>query len=264
MAFAAELDSARTLLEEIADAAGAVVRRYFRTPFEVDDKADATPVTIADREAESAIRRLIERRFPAHGIVGEEHGSERPGAEFVWTIDPIDGTGLFISGIPLFGTLVALLFEGVPVLGLIDQPILRERWIGCRDRPTTLNGAAVRTRPCESLEVATAFATTPAMFRGADADAFGRVRARTKRMRYGADCYAYGLLAAGHIDLVVEADLKPWDYCAHLPIITGAGGSVTDWAGAVPGLGSDGRIIAAGDARTHATALAVLAKLSPS
>src|SRR5689334_22112779 len=143
------------LADALADAAGGVIRRYFRQKIAIEDKRDLTPVTIADREAETAMRRLIEARFPEHGILGEEHGRTRPDAEYVWLLDPIDGTKSFISGIPLFGTLIALTRNGRPVLGVIDQPISRERWVGAEGRPTSLNGAPVRTRTCADLAAAT-------------------------------------------------------------------------------------------------------------
>ncbi len=259
MAAAVVTAAQRALAEELADAAGAVIRPYFRQKIAVDDKADASPVTIADREAEQAMRALIEARFPADGIFGEEFGTIREGADWVWVLDPIDGTKSFISGIPLFGTLVALLHRGRPVLGIIDQPISRERWRGVAGQQTTHNGAAIHSRACADLARATLFATAPDMFRGADGDAFARLRSCVKLTRHGGDCYAYGLVASGFIDCVVEAGLKPYDYCAMVPIIEGAGGTFTDWQGGPLGLASDGRVIAVGDPRLHAAALALLA-----
>ncbi len=235
------------LAEALADAAGEVIRRYFRQAIAIDDKSDLSPVTIADREAEAAMRRLIDERFPEHGIIGEEHGRSRAEADYVWVLDPIDGTKSFISGIPLFGTLIALVHRGRPVLGIIDQPISRERWRGAEGHPSTLNGAPIRTRPCASLAAATLFCTTPDMFGGAEAEAFARLRSAVKLTRYGADCYAYAVLASGFVDLVVEGSLKPYDYCALAPLIAGAGGVMTDWQGRPLGLASDGRVIACGD-----------------
>src|SRR5579875_3465273 len=190
------------------------------------------------------MRALIERRFPDHGIVGEEFGRIRPQAEFVWTLDPIDGTKSFISGRPLFG--------------VIDQPISRERWVGAAGRPTTLNGAAIRVRPCRGLAAATVFATSPDMFVGRDARAFSRLKAAVRLVRFGADCYAYGLLAAGFIDLVAEAQLKPYDFCPMVPIIEGAGGILTDWRGNALDLAADGHVLAAGDGAVHRAALELL------
>jgi inositol-phosphate phosphatase/L-galactose 1-phosphate phosphatase/histidinol-phosphatase len=248
------------LAEELADAAGAVVRRYFRQKIAVDDKSDLTPVTVADREAEAAMRRLIEARFPEHGIFGEEHGRTRPEADYAWVLDPIDGTKSFISGIPLFGTLIALTWRGRPVLGVIDQPISRERWVGAAGRPSTLNGAPIRTRPCADLAAATLYCTTPEMYRGEDAAGFARLRQAVKLTRYGADCYAYAMLATGFVDLVVEGELKPYDWSALVPVIEGAGGVMTDWQGKALDLASDGRVVAAGD---PALAAAARARLAP-
>ncbi|MFQ5938548.1 MAG: histidinol-phosphatase [Alphaproteobacteria bacterium] len=247
------------LAERLADASGAIVRRYFRAALEVEDKPDESPVTVADREAEAAIRELIEDAFPDHGIVGEEYGAVRADAKYVWVLDPIDGTKSFITGKPLFGTLIGLLHEGAAVLGVIDQPVLGERWLGARGRPTTLNGRPVHVRPCGELGRAALYATSPHMFEGADKQAFARVRDAVKLPLYGADCYAYGLLACGFADLVVEASLAAYDYCGVVAVIEGAGGVITDWTGAPLGLGSDGRVVAAGDRRSHERALELLA-----
>ena len=253
-----DLDTFLALALHLADAAGEVIRPYFRKPLAIRDKPDLTPVTAADRAAEAAMRALIEARFPDHGIVGEEFGRVREDAEFVWTLDPIDGTNSFISGVPLFGTLIALTRAGHPILGIIDQPVSRERWVGAAGRPTTLNGAAIRCRACPTLAAATLFATTPDMFRGEDAASFARVSAAIKLTRFGADCYAYGLVATGFVDLVLEASLKPYDFCAMVPIVEGAGGVATDWRGGSLHLASDGRILVAGDRRVHGAALALL------
>jgi inositol-phosphate phosphatase/L-galactose 1-phosphate phosphatase/histidinol-phosphatase len=254
-----ELDRFLSLAIDLADAAGEAIRPHFRQPLAVDDKPDRSPVTIADRAAEMAMRRLIAARFPAHGIIGEEFGRERAEAEFTWVLDPIDGTKSFISGVPLFGTLIALARHGRPILGIIDQPISRERWIGASGHPTTLNGTPIRCRPCAALAAATVFSTSPDMFNGDDAAAFARVGAAAKLVRYGADCYAYGLLALGCIDLVIEAGLKPYDFSATVPIVEGAGGIASDWRGMPLSLASDGRILVAGDRRAHQQALALLA-----
>jgi inositol-phosphate phosphatase / L-galactose 1-phosphate phosphatase / histidinol-phosphatase len=252
------LDDFLVLALNLADAAGEAIRPYFRQPLAVDDKADLTPVTAADRAAEQAMRALIERQFPEHGIFGEEFGRVREDAEYIWTLDPIDGTKSFISGVPLFGTLIALTRGKRPILGVIDQPISRERWVGVSGRATTLNGAVIRCRACPDLAAATLFATTPDMFKDGDAAAFARVSNAVKLARFGADCYAYGLLAAGFVDLVLEASLKPYDFCAMVPIVEGAGGVATDWRGADLDLASDGRILVAGDRRAHRAALAKL------
>jgi len=242
----------------LADAAGEVLRRYFRAPIAVDSKADETPVTVADREAEQAMRALIEETYPDHGMIGEEFGATREGAEHVWVLDPIGGTKAFITGKPVFGTLIALLTDGAPVLGVIDQPVLHERWVGANGRPTAFNGSAAATRRCAGLADAILNATTPDMFAGEDAVRFGRLGAAVQATHYGGDCYAYGLLASGFIDLIVEADLKPYDFCALIPVIEGAGGVVTDWQGRALDLHSDGRVVAAGDPAVHVKAVEVL------
>jgi inositol-phosphate phosphatase/L-galactose 1-phosphate phosphatase/histidinol-phosphatase len=251
-------DAFLSLALRLADVAGAEIRPYFRRPLIVDDKPDSTPVTAVDRAAEAAMRALINSHFPEHGIIGEEFGRVREDAEFVWVLDPIDGTKSFICGVPLFGTLIALIRRGRPILGIIDQPISGERWVGATDRATTLNGAPIRCRSCPVLAGASLFATTPDMFRGEDATAFSRLSAAVKLTRFGADCYAYGLLAAGFVDLVLEASLKPYDFCAMIPIVAGAGGVATDWRGEALNLASDGRVLVAGDRRAHRAALALL------
>jgi inositol-phosphate phosphatase/L-galactose 1-phosphate phosphatase/histidinol-phosphatase len=245
---------------ELADRAGEVLRRYYRTPVTVDYKADESPVTLADREAERVMRDLIRSRFPEHGIEGEEFASEHGEAELVWNLDPIDGTKAFLAGRPTFGTLISLLHRGTPLLGLIDQCISHERWVGALDAPSTFNGAAIRVRPCPDLAHVVLSTTSPQMFHTAEEQAaFARVAQAVRVTVYGGDCYAYGLLAMGFTDLVVEADLDLHDFAALVPVIEGAGGIITDWQGQALGPASDGRVVAAGDRRVHAQALAWLA-----
>jgi inositol-phosphate phosphatase / L-galactose 1-phosphate phosphatase / histidinol-phosphatase len=255
-------DKFLVLAERVADAARIVARRHFRQGLTVEDKADESPVTRADREAETAMREIIAAAHPGDGIHGEEFGVDNPGAEFVWVLDPIDGTKRFITGNPLFGSLVALLQDGRPILGLIDMPILEERWLGADGHPTTFTDGAgrreARTRACADLDAATLLSTGPEMFKGADGAVFQRLRGASKLTLYGGDCFNYGLLSSGFADLVVEADLAPYDYLAHAPIITGAGGVMTDWQGRPPGLGSDGRVLCAGDRRCHDQAISLL------
>lgn len=246
------------LAERLADAARPIAQRYFRGALPVEDKADMSPVTRADREAESAMRALIAAAFPEHGIYGEEHGVERGDAEYVWVLDPIDGTRSFVTGVPLFGTLIALCHRGVPVIGVCDMPALGERWVGARGQATTFNGAPCRARPCRDLAAAWLFTTTPDMYAGESLAAFERLSAACKDRRFGTDCYAMGLLAAGFVDVVCEADVAPYDYLAHVPIIEGAGGVVTDWEGQPLTLASGDRMLAAGDAGVHAQAVAAL------
>jgi inositol-phosphate phosphatase/L-galactose 1-phosphate phosphatase/histidinol-phosphatase len=255
-----EVDAFVGLAERLAAAVRPLVMRYFRSGVAIDEKADATPVTAADREAEAEMRRMIGDAFPGHGILGEEHGGLNLDASHVWVLDPIDGTKSFVTGKPLFGTLIALLREGTPIVGVIDMPALDERWIGVDGRPTTFNGRPTRVRPCPDLDRAWLYASSPHMFPGADAEAFERLRLRCRAGIYGADCYAYGLLASGTVDLVCEATTQPHDYCALVPVVTGAGGVISDWHGRPLGLQSDGRVLAAGDPSMHATAREVLAR----
>ncbi len=248
------------LAGRLADASGAAIRPHFRRPIPVELKADHSPVTAADREAEQAIRDRLAAERPDDGIIGEEYGIERADADYVWVVDPIDGTRAFITGRPLFGTLIACLRRGTPILGVIDQPITGDRWVGAAGRATLFNGAPVRVRACDTLAKATLSATSPHMFEADDFAAFERVRrAGVRDTTYGGDCYAYGLLAAGFIDLVIEAGLKLFDFAALIPVIEGAGGMITDWDGRPLGPGSSGRVVAAGDAGVHAQALALLA-----
>lgn len=247
------------LAERLADAGGAVLRRYFRAPLVVDDKADRSPVTIADREAERIMRAILEVERPGDGIVGEEMGSRNADAEYVWVLDPIDGTKSFITGRPIFATLIALLHRGRPILGVIDQPIVGDRWTGAAGRATRLKREPTGVRPCPALAAAILGTTAPELFDDGDRTAFQRLTASVKSTVYGGDGYTYGLLSSGYYDLVVEAQLKLYDFAALVPVVIGAGGMMTDWRGAPLDMASDGRVIAAGDPRVHAAALACLA-----
>jgi inositol-phosphate phosphatase/L-galactose 1-phosphate phosphatase/histidinol-phosphatase len=228
-----ELDRFVQVGNKLADAAGEIIRKYFRKSFEILDKDDLSPVTIADRAAEESMIALIQESLPAHAIYGEENGwnCEEKRADYVWVLDPIDGTKSFITGKPVFGTLIALLHNGKPILGIIDQPVLRERWIGITGKKTTLNGEEVSTRNCSKLSQAYLYTTSPHWFTGEAEVAFARVRTKVKVTLYGCDCYAYALLASGHVDLVIESGLKPHDFLSLIPVIEGAGGVITDWNG---------------------------------
>lgn len=242
--------------EALADRSGAIVRQYFRQPFAIETKSDHSPVTIADREAEAAMREMIAGTYGEHGIVGEELGVANPDAELRWILDPIDGTGSFVTGKPIFGTLIALWRGTKPLLGIIDQPITGERWTAAASRGTALNGSRVRVRACAALEEAALDATDPTMFD--DAPAFEALRRQVARNRWGSDCYAYALLASGQIDLVVEKGLKLWDFATLVPVIEEAGGIITDWHGRPLKEGAAGDVVAAGDSRVHEAAVAVL------
>ena len=246
------------LANRLADAGGDVIRPYFRQPIVIDTKADASPVTIADREAEQAIRAVLAVARPDDGIIGEEFGSEKTGAEYVWVIDPIDGTRSFITGRPIFGTLIALVHNGAPILGVIDQPIGGERWIGLRGHGATLNGNPIRVRECPTLADATIGTTAPDLFDLAGVKSWQQTAAAARHVVYGGDCYTYAQIATGLVDAVVEAGLQTYDFAALAPVVEEAGGVVTDWQGNPLTLASDGTIVACGDARLHAELLDLL------
>lgn len=246
------------LATQLADVARSEIMPRFRTGIKADAKSDQSPVTEADRASERAMRALINTTFPEHGILGEEFGSENTDAEYVWVLDPIDGTNSFVTGKPLFGTLIALCHNGVPIVGIIDAPAVDERWVGVKGLATTLNGTPVCVRECDELSISWLYATTPDMFEDANEAAFLRLRGQVWRTVFGGDCYAYGLLASGHVDLVCEASLGTYDFCALAPVVEGAGGIITDWHGAPLTLNSEGRVLAAGDKSLHAKALSAL------
>jgi histidinol phosphatase-like enzyme (inositol monophosphatase family) len=246
----------------LATASGETILPFFRTSLSIDNKSashDFDPVTEADRAAEAVMRRLIQENFPQHGIVGEEFGNEREDSEYVWVLDPIDGTKSFIAGFPIWGTLIALLHQGTPVFGMMHQPFIGERFSGDSGSAHYVGLSGERklaVRRCASLKDATSFTTSPLLMKEADRAAFRRIEQGVRLSRYGGDCYSYCMLAAGHLDLVVETELKAYDIAALIPIITGAGGVVTTWDGK-PAQGG-GRIIAAGDPRVHEAAMKLL------
>ncbi len=248
--------------ERLGDAGGKVALRHFRNAaLTIEAKPDLSPVTQADREVEQALRGKVAASHPDHGFVGEEFEADRPDAEHVWVVDPIDGTKAFLAGKPTFGTLIALLRNGRPVLGLIDHPALGERWIGAAGRPTTHNGKPVHARRCSELKAAILCASSPEMFQGKDRDRFERLRSEVRVNGWGTDCLAYGLLASGFVDLVAEAAMGPYDFLPLVPVVEGAGGRITDWEDRPLSLdtGAHGRVLAAGDPKLHGKALARLA-----
>lgn len=227
-----DLTPYRSFLKELALQSGEFIRPLFATPsLAVEFKSDHSPVTAADRGAEELLRTLIAAKFPSHGIIGEEHGNDRPDAEFVWVLDPIDGTKAFITGVPLWGTLIGLLHNGQPVLGAIHQPILHQLMIG-DGRVTTLNERPVSVRTCARIEDATLLTSdplNPAIYQnGAAYDALTK---RARLVRTWGDCYGYLLLAAGWADVAMDPIMNPWDIAALVPVIRGAGGVITDWQG---------------------------------
>lgn len=239
-----EMTGLLAFAQELADAARPIAMGYFRQLVEVETKADHSPVTIADRMIESEMRRMISARFPGHGVFGEEF-AEHKGGEYTWVLDPIDGTRSFITGMPLFGTLIALMRGAEPMLGVMDFPALRERWVGRAGGATLYNGQAARTSDCREIARSRCYCTSPDMFEAQDAKRFDALSRSAAMRRFGGDCYAYALLASGHCDLVVEAGLKPYDYLPLVSVIEGAGGRITDWQGRRLGFESDGRVIAA-------------------
>ncbi len=253
-----------SLLHKLADASGEVIRPYFRK-VGFDDKADLTPVTVADRGAEEAIRNILKRERPNDGIFGEEFGSSNMDAEWSWVIDPIDGTKAFIRGMPMFATLIALTHNKEFVMGVIDQPILRERWIGGIGHPTTFNGAPVKTRACTSVSQAVLNATAPGMYTGKN-EAFGKkfkpLEDAAKYSLWGGDAYAFGLVASGFIDIQIDTSLQLYDYAALVPVIEAAGGVMTDWNGNSLTFDSaqtqHGCVLATGNQTLHRQALALL------
>ena len=249
-------------VDRLATVSGEAILPFFRTSLGIENKGGTgafDPVTAADRAAETAMRTLIRESFPDHGIIGEEFGSERTEAEYVWVLDPIDGTKSFITGMPAWGTLIALTRAGEPVYGMMHQPFTREHFTGDSNSARyrgPVGDRALHVRRCAQLSEAMLMTTSPLLMKDADRSAFGRVEQAAKLSRYGGDCYAYCMLAAGLIDLVIETEIKPYDIVAVIPIVTGAGGIVTTWENG-PAQGG-GRIVVAGDKRVHAAALEML------
>ncbi|WP_339862837.1 histidinol-phosphatase [Thalassospira alkalitolerans] len=237
-----------------------IARQYFRAPLTVERKPDQSPVTFADRMIETAMKAVLSQHLPDHGILGEEHGGHGLDTRYVWVIDPIDGTKSFISGVPVFGTLIALLDDGRPVLGVIDMPLLAETWVGRAGSGTFCGDDLCTTGKITALDDAILFATSPDQFVGAEADIFENLSRACIERRFGGDCYSYGLLASGHVDLILEASLQPYDFLALVPIVTGAGGVITDWDGNVLDLSSNGQVLAAATPELHAKALERIAQ----
>ena len=240
-------DTDIALAEALADAAGAAIRPHFRSPFAIETKADLSPVTIADRAAEQAMRALLAAEAPRDGIAGEEFGTSAGSTGRQWVLDPIDGTRAFIAGRPIFGTLIALVIDGWPAIGIIDQPILKERWIGVVGRPTIYNGQPAKARACRELSHALLATTSPALFGDDQLHAFEHLDAAVRSVVLGGDCYNYGSVASGWLDIVVEAGLKLHDFAALVPVVEGAGGRMCDWSGDPLTAASAGDVVAVGD-----------------
>lgn len=248
----------RALIAELAAASGDFIRPYFgRADLAIENKDDASPVTEADRGAEQLMRRMILARFPDHGLIGEEFGDERPDAEWVWVLDPIDGTKSFITAVPLWGTLIALLHRGQPVLGCIHQPILGQLLLG-DNHTTTLNDRPVRCRPTTRIELSTVLTSDHLnLARYQNGPACDKLLARARLTRTWGDCYGYLLLACGHADVCLDPIMNPWDIAALVPIVRGAGGVISDWQGAAAYPAA--HTVAAATPTLHAEVIAALA-----
>jgi histidinol phosphatase-like enzyme (inositol monophosphatase family) len=247
--------------DALADAARGAILPHFRAGGACENKSADTfdPVTEADRSAEAAMRALIERTFPGHGVLGEEFERKEARGGYEWVLDPIDGTRAFVAGLPTWGVLIALSYEGKPIVGVMDQPYLDERYRGWGDgADVVMRGErrTLKTRSCGHLGDAILSTTSPDLFHGTEADAFARVRAAAKLTRYGYDCYAYAMIAAGHMDCVIESGLKPFDIQALIPVLSGAGGGVCSWRGGDASQG--GQVLAYSDARVRDSVLAML------
>lgn len=246
--------------QELADASRALIRSRFRRNAEVEMKPDNTPVTATDLEVETLIRGMIADRYPTHGVIGEEHPASAASADHVWVIDPIDGTRSFIAGRPVFGTLIALTVDTVPVLGVVDIPITQERWVGAKGHATLLNGKAASTRKCPATAGAILLATSPEYLDGDAARPFANVADAARFTIYDAGTQAYGLVASGHADMMIAARYGIVDYLAAVPVIEGAGGLMRDWNGAPLTLHSGDRFVAVGDAGLLPETLELLAR----
>ena len=258
MSLDSQLEEFTSFANLLAEESAKITLKYFRQIFSTENKEDSTPVTIADKNAELKIRDLINKTYPKHGILGEEFKDINPDSEFKWVIDPIDGTMSFVAGHKDFGTLIALLQNKKPILGIIDCPAHQERWVGFQNKPTTLNGTEVRTSSVKSIKNSYAFTSglyfEDKIFR----TNFDKIIKQTKYYRFGGDCYMYGMLASGLIDIVIEDTLKPHDYMALIPVIEGAGGVVTDIQNTDISLDSKGSIIATANRELHKEVMKVL------
>ena len=246
------------IAHKLADRAGEIILPYFRAQLDIEHKEDKSPVTLADQGAERAMREILESLRPEDGIHGEEFGVKDSKNGYMWVLDPIDGTKPFITGNPNFGTLIALCKDGAPVLGVIDQPFTKDRWLGAAGQATTHNGKPVKTRSCAALKDAICASTAPGMFDALAPDFNRAWRNQVKFVSWGGDCISYALLSSGFIDLVLEAQMKPHDFMALVPVVEGAGGAMCDWQGQPLTLQSDGTVIALGDVAVLPELLAFL------
>ncbi|WP_415184370.1 inositol monophosphatase family protein [Phaeovulum sp.] len=242
----------------LADLAAEAARGYFRSDLGVSFKADASPVTQADQAIECLVREWIAQRYPDHGILGEEYGANFTGKTHCWVIDPIDGTRSFISGFPLFGFLLAHLTDGEPQIGVISLPMLNEVYAGVKGQGATCNGTPISVSQTRKLDQATLYINEGDKIHATQPAVLSRLLCAGQTRRFCYDCYPHALLAAGHVDVVVDYDLKPYDIMALRPVVTEAGGILTDWAGQVPGLSYEGPILSAATHDLHKEVLALL------
>ncbi|WP_333683155.1 histidinol-phosphatase [Pontibaca methylaminivorans] len=258
-----DIAALESFANELADMAVPASLELFRHPLDIERKEDSSPVTIADKRIESILREAIAGRYPDHGIFGEEHGAEHLDRRHVWVVDPIDGTKSFISGWPLFGTLIACLEDGKPVVGVISMPAIGERWSARRGGQARFAGKPCAVSRCTRLAEARIYTTSPDAFDEAERALYLDISSRAALRRFGGDCYSYGLLASGHVDAVIEMQLQPYDYMALVPVIEAAGGVITDWNGQPLTLDSPGRVVAAATPELHAELLALLGADAP-
>ena len=245
------LDELINFSNYLADESEKIIKEYFRKPFKVENKTDESPVTIADKNTELKIRELIEEKYPDHGILGEEFDSKNLDSEFLWVIDPIDGTRSFIAGHKDFGTLIALLHNNKPIIGIINCPMHEERWVGIKNQKTTLNGGEINTSEINLLSKS--YVCTSGLYFKNDhfRKGFNQIVKQSNYHRFGGDCYMYGMLATGLIEIVIEDTLKPHDYMALIPVIEGAGGIISDRYGKAIDLDSDGSVVVSANDELH-------------
>lgn len=243
---------------ELANEAAKIAKKYFRKKIDAESKADASLVTVADKEIEDAIVSLIQQKYPDHEIYGEENGGTISDTKPTWVIDPIDGTSSFVSGRPIFGTMIAYLENGISKVGIISQPITGELWLGCAEKQTTLNGSVIITSAKSHTKEAIIATTSTFLFPGDDLSVFDHVRKVCKQTIQGGDCYSYAMLATGFIDIVLESGLKAHDFLPLIPIIEGAGGIITDWHGSPLTHKSKGHVVASANKSLHKEVLSII------
>ena len=256
---AATTEELLAFAERLADEARKLVQEANAAPADIQYKGDGSPVTDLDQRIESRMRSLIEDRYPEHGIFGEEFDNRNLDAEFVWVLDPIDGTMAFIAGIPVYGSLIGLAHQGRPFLGVVEHPATNERWTGIAGQFARHNGNAVRVRRCERLSEAVLTNSNPDFLNPAELRAFSGLKSRVRYTQYGGSCYAYAMLSSGRTDLAIDAGYDPFDVFAPIAVIEGAGGIVSDWSGNAIDLNWQGQVLAAGNPELHQQALAILA-----